>query len=182
MDASSKQGLVEIVCNRLHGLLICRKDSFFETLGKAMKMKIKLLLLLCLLAACKSDAHRLESLPTVTINPNFQMQLSPVPTVPLYRCGAWASNNAPAANTTITIYAKLTKDVTGIPGVSASAVAHFQSANIPLDQQPVSDANGYVSFTLPLQGRQPRLVPATVDVKFATSGPPVQCSAFFTPQ
>ncbi len=188
MDASSKQGLVEIVCNRPHGLLTCRKDSSLKTLGKAMKIthlslfRIKLLLLLCLLAACKSDAHRLESLPTVTINPSFQMQLSPVPTVPLYRCGAWASNNAPAANTTITIYAKLTKDVTGIPGVSASAVAHFQSANIPLDQQPVSDANGYVSFTLPLQGRQPRLVPATVDVKFATSGPPVQCSAFFTPQ
>ena len=143
---------------------------------------IKLLLLLCLLSACRSDAHQLEPLPTITVNPNFQTQLNPVPTVPRYRCGAWASNNAPGANTTITIYAKLTTDVAGISGIPASAVAHFQSANIPLDQQPVSDGNGYVSFTLPLQGRQPRLVPATVDVKFATSGSPVQCSAFFTPQ
>jgi hypothetical protein len=143
---------------------------------------IKLLLLLCLLSACRSDAHQLEPLPTITVNPNFQTQPSPVPTAPLYRCGAWASNNAPEANAAITIYAKLTKDVAGIPGISASAVAHFRSANILLDQQPVSDGNGYVSFTLPLQGRQPRLVPATVDVKFATSGSPVQCSAFFTPQ
>jgi hypothetical protein len=143
---------------------------------------IKLLLLLSLLSACRSDAHQLESLPTVTVNPNFQTQLNPVPTIPLYRCGAWASNNTPGANTTITIYAKLTKDVAGVPNIPASAVAHFKYANITLDQQPVSDENGYVSFTLPLQGRQPRLIPATVDVKFATLGSPVQCSAFFTPQ
>ena len=143
---------------------------------------IKLLLLLCLLSACRSDAHQLEPLPTITVNPNFQTQLNPVPAVPLYRCGAWASNNAPGVNTTITIYAKLTKDVAGISGISASAVAHFQSANIPLDQQPVSDENGYVSFARPLQGRQPRLVPATVDVKFATSDSPVQYSDFFNPQ
>ena len=143
---------------------------------------IKLLLLLCLLSACRSDAHQLEPLPTVTVNPNFQRQLNPVPTIPPYRCGAWASNNTPGAYTTITIYAKLTKDMTGVPGISATAVTHFKDANITLDQRPVSDGNGYVSFTLPLQGRQPRLMPATVDVKFATSGSPVQCSAFFTPQ
>ena len=143
---------------------------------------IKLLLLLCLLSACRSDAHQLEPSPTVTINPNFQMQVGPVPTVPPYRCGAWASNNTPGAYTTITIYAKLTKDVNGTPGIPATAIAHFKYANITLDQQPVSDGNGYVSFTLPLQGRQPRLIPATVDVKFATSDSSVQCSAFFTPQ
>ena len=143
---------------------------------------IKLLLLLCLLSACRSDVHQLEPLPLVTVNPNFQRQLSPIPTVPPYRCGAWASNNMPGAYTTITIYAKLTKDVTGMPGISATAVTHFKYANITLDQQPVSDGNGYVSFTLPLQGRQPQLMSATVDVKFATSGSPVQCSAFFTPQ
>ena len=143
---------------------------------------IQLLLLLCLISACRSDAHQLEPSPVITINPKFQIQLSSVPTVPPYRCGAWASNNTPAAYTTITIYAKLTKDVTGTPGIPATAVAHFKYANITLDQQSVSDGNGYVSFTLPLQGRQPQLMPATVDVKFATSGSPVQCSAFFTPQ
>lgn len=142
---------------------------------------IEFLLLLSLLSACRSDAHQLDPLPIVTVNPNFQTQLNPVPTVPLYRCGAWASNNTPGANTTITIYAKLTKDVAGVPGIPASAIAHFKYTNITLDQQPASDGNGYVSFTLPLQGRQPRLIPAMVDVKFATS-PPVQCSAFFTPQ
>jgi hypothetical protein len=143
---------------------------------------IEFLLLLCMLSACRSDAHQLEPLSTITVNPNFQTQLNSIPTVPLYRCGAWASNNTPEVNTTITIYAKLTKDVTGVPGISARAVAHFKDANITLDQQPISDENGYVSFTLPLQDRQPRLIPATVDVKFATPGSPVQCSAFFTPQ
>jgi hypothetical protein len=143
---------------------------------------IKLLLLLCLLSACRSDVHQPEPLPTVTVNPNFQMQSSPVPAVPPYRCGAWTSNNTPGLYTTITIYAKLTKDVAGMPGILATAVAHFKDANITLDQHPASDKNGYVSFTLPLQGRQPRLLPATVDVKFATSGSPAQCSAFFTPQ
>lgn len=143
---------------------------------------LNFLLLLCLLSACRSDAHRLEVLPTAIVNPHFQTQLKSVPTVPPYRCGAWTSNNTPGATATITIYAKLTKDVAGVPGIPASAVAHFKSSNITLDQQPVSDANGYVSFTLPLQDRQPRLIPATVDVKFATLGSPVQCSAFFTPQ
>jgi hypothetical protein len=144
---------------------------------------IKLLSLLCLLSACRSDARQLASVPTVTVNPGFQRQLSPVSTVPLYRCGAWTSNNTPDAYTTITIYAKLTKDdMAGVLGVPATAIVHFKYANVILDQRPVSDRNGYVTFTLPLQGRQPRLIPAMVDVKFAVSGSPVQCSAFFTPQ
>jgi len=122
-------------------------------------------------------------MPTVTVNPSFQRQLSPVPTVPLYRCGAWTSNNTPDAYTTITIYAKLTKDdMAGALGIPATAIVHFKYANVVLDQRPVSDSNGYVTFTLPLQGRQPRLIPATVDVKFAVSGSPVQCSTFFTLQ
>jgi hypothetical protein len=143
---------------------------------------VALLLLLCLLSACRSEAHQLDPLPTVVINPNFQRQLGPLPTVPPYRCGAWASNNVPAAASTITIYAKLTEDVAGVPDVPATAIVHFKSANITLDQQAVSDRKGYVSFTLPLQGRQPRLIPATVDVQFATAGSPVRCTAFFTPQ
>ena len=180
--------VVEIVCNRLHRLLTCQKDSSLETLGKAMRIThvsivtIKLLLLLCLLSACRSEVHQLDPLPTVVVNPNFQRQLDPLPTIPSYRCGAWASDNTPAAASTITIYAKLTGDVAGVPDIPATAIVHFKSANITLDQQAVSDGNGYVSFTLPLQGRQPRLIPATVDVHFATIGSPVRCTAFFTPQ
>lgn len=144
---------------------------------------IKLLLLLCLLSACRSDAHQLASVPSVTINPSFQRQLSPVPTVPLYRCGAWVSNNTPDAYATIIIFAKLTKeDLTGAVGIPATALVHFKYAQVMLDQRLVSDRNGYVTFTLSLQGRQPRLMPATVDVKFAVSGSAVQCEAFFTPQ
>jgi len=40
-----------------------------------------------------------------------------------------------------------------------------------------------VVFTLPLQGRQPKGVPATIAVTFTLGGTTVQCAdAFFTPQ
>lgn len=118
--------------------------------------------------------------PTVAINKAFQGQATPVPT-PTYRCGAWASNNAPNGYSTITIYAKITKDITGASGITAQATVHFQNQDAQLDQQ-TSDKNGYVAFPLALQGRQPGGIPATVDVTFSSGGSSVQCSAFFTPQ
>jgi len=139
--------------------------------------------LLLLFGACGTTATQITPQQTVTINKGFQAQTSPVPTVPPYRCGAWSSNNAPGAFSTIIIYAKLTKDVKGVGGATAQAVAHFQGNDLPLDKQAVSDAGGYVSFTLSLQGRQPRGVPTTVDVSFAVAGTHVACTpAFFTPQ
>jgi hypothetical protein len=121
---------------------------------------------------------------TVTVSPKFQSQLSPIPTPPTYRCGAWSSNNAPGPNSTITIYARLTKDLVGVGGATASAVVHFQGNDQALDQHPTSDTGGYVSFTLPLQGQQPANIPATVDVTFTNfPGGTLHCSqAFFTPQ
>jgi hypothetical protein len=141
-----------------------------------------LLTLLLLLAACGPTVNQIKPQQTATVNTSFQEQLSPIPTIPPYRCGAWSSNNAPDAYSTIAIYAKLTKDVAGVSGAKASAVAHFKDNDMTLDQQPVSDNNGYVSFSLKLQGHQPRQVPATVDVTFSVGGKTVQCSpAFFTP-
>ena len=138
--------------------------------------------LLLLLAACGTTATRLKQQPPIVVNKSFQSQVSPIPTVPTYRCGAWSGNNAPGAYSVLTVYAKLTKNVVGVAGATASATAHFSTTDFTLDQQPVSDAGGYVTFTLPLQGRQPRLTPATVDVSFNVSGKTVQCSsAFFTP-
>ncbi len=139
--------------------------------------------LLLLLAACTPATNQIKLQPTVTINPDFQSELSPVPTVPPYRCGAWSSNNAPGPDSTITIYARLTKDIAGVSGASASAVVHFKDGDMPLDQQATSDSGGYVSFHLSLQGRQPVRVPATVDVTFSNfTGGPLQCTpAFFTP-
>jgi len=139
--------------------------------------------LILLLAACGPTATQLKPLPTVTINPSFQSQVSPVPSPGKYRCGAWASNNAPGPNATIVIFARLTKDVTGVSGATASAIVHFRDGDQTLDQQPTSDNGGYVSFKLPLQGRQPDRVPATVDVIFSNfSGGTVRCTpAFFTP-
>ncbi|MBE3561139.1 MAG: hypothetical protein IMW89_18260 [Ktedonobacteraceae bacterium] len=138
--------------------------------------------LLSLLAACGTTVTTAQVKPTPTIDPAFQRQLSPVPSPPAYRCGAWASNNAPSAYSTITIYARLMRDLRGVSGAPATAVVHFKYGDLPLNQQSVSDSGGYVSFTLQLQGRQPRLQPATVDVAFSINGQTIQCTpAFFTP-
>jgi hypothetical protein len=145
-----------------------------------------LLALLLLLAACGPTATVNQVAPqaTITIPPAFQAQTSPLPTTPPYRCGAWASDNAPSTHSTITIYAKLTQDMKGVIGASAQAVVHFREGDSLLDQQPTSDDGGYVSFPLSLDDRQPPGVPATVDVTFTISGGTrVQCSpAFFTPR
>jgi hypothetical protein len=122
--------------------------------------------------------------PTVTVNPNFQSKLSPIPPPPAYRCGAWASKNAPGPYDTIIIYARLTKDIQPVSGATATAVVHFQNNDQTLDQHPVSDSGGYVSFTLSLQGQQPVKIPATVSVTFTNfPGGTLNCSqAFFTPK
>lgn len=140
--------------------------------------------LLALLAACSPvTTSSLQPVKTVTIGPSFQSQISPVPTMPPYACGAWSSNNAPGPGSAITIYARLTKDVQGVSGATATTVVHFQEEDVQLGDQ-TSDSGGYVSFPLPLQGRQPVKVPATVDVTFSNipgySGK-LLCSAFFTP-
>ncbi len=138
--------------------------------------------LLLLLAACGPTVTQVKPQQTVVVNKSFQSQVSPLPTVPAYRCGAWSGNNAPGAYSTLTVYAKLTKNVIGVAGATASATVHFAEADVTLDQQPASDAGGYVTFTLPLQGRQPRQTPATVDVSFSVDGKTLPCSAaFFTP-
>lgn len=138
--------------------------------------------LLLFLAACGPTVNQVKPQQTVVVDKSFQSQVSPFATAPAYRCGAWSGNNAPGAYSVLTVYAKLTKNVTGVAGATASATAHFSETDITLDQQPISDAGGYVTFTLPLQGRQPRQTPATVDVSFNVGGKAIQCSsAFFTP-
>ena len=138
---------------------------------------------LCLLSACGPTINQIRPQQTITVNQQFQEQLTPIPTVPLYRCGAWASHNMPDAHGSLIIYARLTKESTsGFAGVMAHAVIHFKSRDMPFDEQPISDTNGYVAFNLLLAGRQPRLIPATVDVTFDTPDSSTTCTAFFTPQ
>jgi hypothetical protein len=144
------------------------------------------MLLSVLLSACGTAVNQIQPAATVTISPGFQSAVSPLPTVPAYRCGAWSSNNAPTPHSTIFIYARLTKNLQGVSGATATAMVHFSSGDVQLTQEPVSDAGGYVRFTLSLEGRQPLNTPATVDVTFTDipGGPAsVRCSpAFFTPQ
>ena len=155
-----------------------------------MKKKYPLLLVISLpfillLISCGGPTVE-QAIPqqTVTVSPKFQSQLSPIPTPPTYRCGAWSSNNAPGPNDTITIYARLTRNLAAVSGATASAVVHFQGNDQALDQHPTSDNGGYVSFTLSLQGQQPVKIPATVEVTFTNfPGGTLNCSqAFFTPQ
>ncbi len=142
--------------------------------------------LLLLLTACGPIAtiNPIQKQPTVTVDKNFQQQVSPMPQVPQYRCGAWASNNGPNPYSSIAIYSRLVdNNVQGVAGATAQAVVHFKSSDVTLDQRPTSDSGGYVSFQFPLQGRQPALAAATVDISFSVHGKTVQCTpAFFTPQ
>jgi hypothetical protein len=137
---------------------------------------------LLMLTACGATPDQVAPQLTVTVSSGFQSQASPVPTIPTYLCGAWSSNNAPGPNSTINIYARITKDLAGVPGAAATAIVHFQGGDQTLDQHPTSDSGGYVSFMLALQGRQPDRIPATVDVIFSFPGANPQCTpAFFTP-
>lgn len=146
-------------------------------------LTLMLLSTLFLMMACGSETNQIKPKQTVTIDQSFQSQLTPLPTVPAYRCGAWSSNNVPGSYSTISIYAKLVKNASGVSGAPAQAIVHFQNFDFTLDQRPVSDEGGYVTFTLALQGRQPRMVPTTIDVSFQTGGKTVECTpAFFTPQ
>ncbi len=135
-------------------------------------------------SSCGSPTTMTQSVPETkdpTINPNFQ-EMPKAPTPPPYECGSWSSNTAPSANGTITVYAKITKNVVGVGGASASATVHFQDGDEVFDPQ-ASDQNGMATFVLPLRGRQPTGVPATVDVMFAVGDAKVKCGqAFFTPQ
>src|SRR2546423_12370580 len=84
-----------------------------------------LLPLVVLLGACGPAVNQPPTQKTVTINPTFQSQLSPVPTIPTYRCGSWTSKNAPGRDSTITIFARLTQQVAGAGGDKATASGHF---------------------------------------------------------
>ncbi len=156
---------------------------------RSIVVTVPVLSLLLLLAACTPSVAgqtTTNTQQTVTINKGFQSQASPIPTVPPYRCGAWSSNNAPGPNSTITIYARITKNIVPVSGASATAVVHFKSSDQQLGSQTLSDNGGYVTFTLPLQGQQPINIPATVDVTFTNlpgANSPLHCTpAFFTPQ
>ncbi len=150
--------------------------------SRVLKFVASCPVLLLLLAACGATPSQVVSQQTVTVSSGFQSQVSPIPTIPTYLCGAWSSNNAPGPNSTIVIFARITKGLAGVRGATASVVVHFQSGDQELDQHPMSDNGGYISISLPLQGRQPVGTPATVDVTFGFPGTTVKCTpAFFTP-
>jgi hypothetical protein len=161
----------------------CSGTQFSMKKRSLILLFVLLSAILCLLSACGPTVNQIKPQQTPTVNQQFQGQLTPIPTIPAYRCGAWASHNMPGAYSSIIIYARLTKgSASGFAGVMARAVVHFKSGDVPSDEQLISDASGYVAFALFLAGRQPARVPATVDVTFDTQGSPTTCTAFFTPR
>src|SRR5436305_8797433 len=149
----------------------------------ALKLSVCCASLLLMLTACGATSGQVVPQQTVTVSSGFQSKVSPIPAIPKYLCGAWSSNNAPKPNSTIIIFARITNNLVGVRGATATAVVHFQGGDQTLDQHPASDSGGYVSFTLALQRRQPDKIPATVDVIFTNfPGGTLPCSrAFFTP-
>src|SRR5437762_14309845 len=107
-----------------------------------------LLPLVVLLGACGPAVNQPPTQKTVTINPTFQSQLSPVPTIPTYRCGSCTSNNAPGRNSTITIYARFTKEVAGVRGAMGTAVVNINDEDSTLDRHRTIDTGSYVSLPL----------------------------------
>ncbi len=163
-----------------------RKKDIMNTIRQMLLIVFSMISMILVTACSPSVAGQTNTQQQVTISKSFQSQRSPIPTVPPYRCGAWSSNNAPGTYSTITIYARITRDIAPVSGATATAVVHFGSGDQPIDAQSPSDSGGYVTFTLQLQGRQPGQVPATVDVTFSNvagiSGTLHCTPAFFTPQ
>src|SRR5438552_15938334 len=82
--------------------------------------------LLFMLTACGATPDQVAPQQAVTGSTGFQSKASPIPTIPAYLCGAWSSNNAPGPNSTIIIFARITKNLAGVSGATATAVAQFQ--------------------------------------------------------
>src|SRR5260370_18338697 len=99
----------------------------YITRSPGLKLGLLCIALLLILTACGSTASQAAPQATVTIDQTFQSQISPIPTVPTYRFGAWSLDNAPRPSSAVTIYATLTKNIAGVPGATATAVVHFQS-------------------------------------------------------
>lgn len=145
------------------------------------------ILLLLTLSACGPTANQWQATQNISVNKAFQKKISTLVPIPYYLCGAWSSNNAPNPYSSINIYARLTQhteqEMAPVKAAPAQATIHYAYGDKKLDQVPVSDSGGYVTFYLQLQGQQPRFVAATMDISFKVDGKQVPCShAFFTPQ
>src|SRR6516225_2079859 len=92
--------------------------------------------LLLILTACGATSGQVVPQQTVTVGSGFQSKVSPIPAIPKYLCGAWSSNNAPKPDSTIIIFARITKDLAGVTGATATAVVHFQGGDETLDEHP----------------------------------------------
>jgi hypothetical protein len=154
---------------------------------KNIQMCVPSIFLLLALSACGPIANQWQATRNVSVNKAFQKNLPRLPLIPSYLCGAWSSNNAPSPYSSINIYARLTQHsaqaITPVKAAPAQATIHYAYGDKKLDQVPVSDSGGYVTFYLQLQGQQPRFVAATIDISFKVDGKQVPCSqAFFTPQ
>src|SRR5260370_41614676 len=101
-----------------------------------LKLSVFCTALLLMLAACGATPDQVAPQQTVTVSKKFQSQVSPIPPVPTYLCGAWSSNNAPGPNSTINIYARITKNLAGVNDATATAAVDFHCGNHQIGHQP----------------------------------------------
>src|SRR5260370_40760630 len=120
-----------------------------------LKLYVFCTALLLVLAACGATPDQVAPQQTVTVSKKFQSQVSPIPPVPTYLCGAWSSNNAPGPNSTINIYARITKNLVGVNGATATAGVAFQGRDHELAPHPSRNKGGFLSLNAAPQGRPP---------------------------
>src|SRR5260370_3609914 len=122
--------------------------------------------LLLMLAGCGETHDQVAPQQTVTVSKKFPSQVSPIPPVPTYLCGAWSSNNAPGPNSTINIYARITENLVGVNGATATAVLHFQGGDQEPDPPPARGNGRHILFYLDVLCRQPDSISRNSDVNF----------------
>ena len=162
-----------------------REESFLGRMERLLVLKFitSCFALLLMLTACGVTPDQVAPQLTVTVSSGFQSQASPIPPIPTYLCGAWSSNNAPGPNSTIVIFARITKNLAGVVVQMPALLCIFRAATRSLISILRATMADTFRFRLPLQGRQPVGTPATVDVTFGIPGTTVNCtSAFFTPK
>src|SRR5260370_12982855 len=120
-----------------------------------LKLYVFCTALLLVLAACGATPDQVAPQQTVTVSKKFQSQVSPIPPVPTYLCGAWSSNNAPGPNSTINIYARITKNLVGVNGATATAGVAFQGGDPELVQHPAEGNSGFCFFYIDFLGGLP---------------------------
>jgi hypothetical protein len=173
-----------------HPLLACEKAY---CRSKVMRQRFFLLgltiLAIVALAACSASLANDpgSAIPTIALHPI--QNLTPTPTAPPYTIGAFASNETPNVNDSITIYVIF--HINGKPQGGATVSIYFSTTNgsgiAQLNNQAGAKQtgdDGWAAFPITFTGltsQQPVIVSVTVNFNGQNYAPIQNPAAFFTP-